>query len=82
MISKQRRGGIDPGTQDAVMVRVATGRQGGPQGLRCGRRKGCQSPVSALLDELEKELPDVGACLKDGLWTGEAENVLLEKHSG
>jgi hypothetical protein len=32
------------------------------------------------VEELSEKMPEVGRCLKDGLWTTEAEEKLLETY--
>jgi L-sorbose 1-phosphate reductase len=41
----------------------------------------CKNLGLIRLEELGQNLPDVAACLRDGLWTLEAEKQLLARHS-
>lgn len=88
MLGKAESGRLDTN----VSVAAISGMQGATDGIRAVENRSiagkiivypaCRSLGLIRLEELESELPDVAACLKDGLWTGEAEKVLLEKHSG
>jgi hypothetical protein len=39
----------------------------------------CRNLPLTPLEKLAETMPDVAACLEDGLWTGEAEKMLLNK---
>ena len=87
MLGKAESGQLDTN----VSVAAISGMEGATEGIRAVENRSiagkiivypaCRSLGLIRLEDLEKELPDVGACLKDGLWTGEAEKMLLEKHS-
>jgi len=71
-----------------VSVAAVSGLDGALDGIRAVENRtiagkivvypACKGLGLTQLDELEEKLPEVAACLKDGLWTMEAEKKLLE----
>jgi threonine dehydrogenase-like Zn-dependent dehydrogenase len=74
-----------------VSVAAISGFAGAVEGIRAVENRSipgkimvypaCRTMGLIRLEELAQKLPDVAACLNDGLWTMEAEKTLLEKHS-
>jgi threonine dehydrogenase-like Zn-dependent dehydrogenase len=74
-----------------VSVAAISGFEGAVEGIRAVENRSipgkimvypaCKSMGLVRLEELSQKLPDVGACLKDGIWTIEAEKKLLDGHS-
>ena len=74
-----------------VSVAAISGFEGAVDGIRAVENRSipgkimvypaCKSMGLIRLEELAQKLPDVAACLKDGLWTMEAEQKLLDGHS-
>lgn len=74
-----------------VSVAAISGFEGAVAGIRAVENRSipgkimvypaCKSMGLIRLEELAQKLPDVAACLKDGLWTLEAEKTLIERHS-
>ncbi len=88
MLAKAESGRLDTN----VSVAAISGMAGATEGIRAVENRSiagkiivypaCRSLGLIKLEELEEKLPDVGECLSDGLWTDQAEKVLLERHSG
>jgi len=88
MLGKAQSGQLDTN----VSVAAISGMEGATDGIRAVENRAiagkiivypaCRSLGLIRLEELSENLPGVGACLRDGLWTAEAERVLLEEHSG
>ncbi len=74
-----------------VSVAAISGFEGSVDGIRAVENRSipgkimvypaCKSMGLIRLEELAQKLPEVAACLKDGLWTMEAERVLLDRYS-
>ena len=74
-----------------VSVAAISGFEGAVEGIRAVENRSipgkimvypaCKSLGLIRLEELAQKLPDVAACLNDGLWTIEAEKKLLDRHS-
>ncbi len=74
-----------------VSVAAICGFEGAVEGIRAVENRSvagkimvypaCRSLGLTRLEELAQKMPDVAACLNDGLWTREAEKTLLEKHA-
>jgi hypothetical protein len=74
-----------------VSVAAISGFEGAVEGIRAVENRSipgkimvypaCKSLGLIRLEELAQKLPEVAACLKDGLWTIEAEKKLLERYS-
>lgn len=87
MLEKVETGRLDTN----VSVAAISGFEGAVEGIRAVENRlipgkimvypACKSMGLIRLEELGQKLPDVAACLKDGLWTIEAERRLIEKHS-
>jgi threonine dehydrogenase-like Zn-dependent dehydrogenase len=87
MLEKVASGRLDTN----VSVAALSGFEGAVEGIRAVENRlipgkimvypACKSLGLIRLEELGQKLPDVAACLKDGLWTIEAERELIEKHS-
>jgi len=75
-----------------VSVAAISGFEGAVDGIRAVENRSvagkimvypaCRSMGLIRLEELPAKMPDVAACLNNGLWTREAERTLLEKHAG
>jgi threonine dehydrogenase-like Zn-dependent dehydrogenase len=75
-----------------VSVAAITGFEGAVEGIRAVENRlvagkimvypTCRSMGLIRLEELAARMPDVAACLNNGLWTRQAEKTLLEKHAG
>lgn len=75
-----------------VSVAAICGFEGAVEGIRAVENRlvagkimvypACKSLGLTRLEDLPGKLPDVAACLNNGLWTREAEKTLLEKHAG
>jgi threonine dehydrogenase-like Zn-dependent dehydrogenase len=84
MLAKVESGRLDTN----VSVAAISGFGGAVEGIRAVENRSipgkimvypaCQSLGLTRLEELGEKLPHVAACLKDGLWTMEAEKKLLE----
>ncbi len=87
MLEKVESGRLDTN----VSVAAVSGFAGAVEGIRAVENRSipgkimvypaCKSMGLIRLEELAQKLPDVAACLKDGLWTIEAEKKLLDKYS-
>jgi threonine dehydrogenase-like Zn-dependent dehydrogenase len=87
MLEKVESGRLDTN----VSVAAISGFEGAVEGIRAVENRSipgkimvypaCKSLGLVRLEELSQTLPDVAACLKDGLWTTEAEKKLLEGYS-
>lgn len=74
-----------------VSVAAISGLEGALDGIRAVENRtiagkivvypACEGLGLTELHELEEKLPEVAACLKDGLWTTEAEKKLLETYA-
>ena len=74
-----------------VSVAAICGFEGAVEGIRAVENRSvagkimvypaCRSLGLIRLEELPQKMPDVAACLNNGLWTREAEKKLLEKYS-
>lgn len=74
-----------------VSVAAVSGFEGAVEGIRAVENRliagkimvypACRSLGLIRLEELSQKMPDVAACLNNGLWTREAELALLEKHA-
>jgi len=74
-----------------VSVAAISGFEGAVEGIRAVENRlvagkimvypACRSMGLIRLEELAAKMPDVAACLSNGLWTREAEKTLLEKHA-
>jgi threonine dehydrogenase-like Zn-dependent dehydrogenase len=88
MLAKTESGRLDTN----VSVAAISGMAGATEGIRAVENRtvagkiivypACRELGLIRLEELARKMPDVAAYLKDGLWTGDAERVLLEKHGG
>jgi threonine dehydrogenase-like Zn-dependent dehydrogenase len=84
MLEKVTTGRLDTN----LSVAAISGLDGAVEGIRAVEDRSiagkivvypaCKGLGLVRLEELTEELPAVGACLKDGLWTAEAEQKLLE----
>jgi len=71
-----------------VSVAAVSGMEGATEGIRAVESRSvagkiivypaCRDLPLVPLEDLGRELPEVAACLCDGLWTKEAEKKLLE----
>ena len=87
MLEKVESGRLDTN----VSVAAISGFEGAVEGIRAVENRSipgkimvypaCKSLGLIRLEELAQKLPDVAACLKDGLWTIEAEKKLLDGYS-
>lgn len=87
MLEKVESGRLDTN----VSVAAISGFEGAVEGIRAVENRSipgkimvypaCKSMGLIRLEELAQKLPDVAACLKDGLWTMAAEKKLLDGHS-
>lgn len=74
-----------------VSVAAISGFEGAVEGIRAVENRliagkimvypACRSLGLTRLEELPQKMPDVAACLKNGLWTREAEKKLLDKYT-
>ncbi|MBP7050034.1 MAG: alcohol dehydrogenase catalytic domain-containing protein [Phycisphaerae bacterium] len=74
-----------------VSVAAICGFEGAVEGIRAVENRliagkimvypACRSLGLTRLEELPQKMPDVAACLKNGLWTREAEKTLLDKYA-
>ncbi len=86
MLAKAQSGRLDTN----VSVAAISGMQGATEGIRAVENRliagkiivypACRELGLIRLEELEKKLPEVGAALCEGLWTAEAERVLLDRY--
>jgi threonine dehydrogenase-like Zn-dependent dehydrogenase len=86
MLEKVQSGRLDTN----VSVAAITGLDGAVEGIRAVESRSiagkimvypaCKGLGLIRLEDLPGKLPDVGACLRDGLWTPEAERKLLERY--
>lgn len=84
MLEKVETGQLDTN----VSVAAISGIEGAIDGIRAVENRAvagkivvypaCKGLELIRLDELKEKLPEVAACLNDGLWTAEAEKKLLE----
>jgi threonine dehydrogenase-like Zn-dependent dehydrogenase len=75
-----------------VSVAAISGFEGAVEGIRAVENRSvagkimvypaCRSLGLIRLEDLPAKMPDVAACLNNGLWTRQAEKTLLEKHTG
>jgi threonine dehydrogenase-like Zn-dependent dehydrogenase len=87
MLEKVESGRLDTN----VSVAAISGFEGAVAGIRAVENRSipgkimvypaCKELGLIRLEELAQKLPDVAACLKDGLWTLEAEKQLLARYS-
>jgi threonine dehydrogenase-like Zn-dependent dehydrogenase len=87
MLEKVESGRLDTN----VSVAAICGFEGAVEGIRAVENRSipgkimvypaCKNLGLIRLEELSQKLPDVAACLRDGLWTTEAEKKLLEGYS-
>jgi threonine dehydrogenase-like Zn-dependent dehydrogenase len=83
MLEKAESGRLDTN----VSVAAICGLEGATEGIRAVENRsiagkiivypGCRGLGLVRLEELNKKMPEVAECLSDGLWTKEAEDVLL-----
>jgi len=84
MLEKVETGRLDTN----VSVAAVSGLEGAVAGIRAVENRliagkivvypACKGLELVRLEELQEKLPAVAACLKDGLWTAEAERKLIE----
>jgi threonine dehydrogenase-like Zn-dependent dehydrogenase len=84
MLEKAESGRLDTN----VSVAAVSGMDGATEGIRAVEKRtiagkiivypACRDLGLVTLERLAEKLPEVGACLKDGLWTRQAEGKLLE----
>ncbi len=84
MLEKVETGQLDTN----VSVAAVSGLAGAVEGIRAVENRlvagkivvypACKGLGLVRLEEMPEKLPEVAACLKDGLWTTQAENKLLE----
>jgi threonine dehydrogenase-like Zn-dependent dehydrogenase len=87
MLEKVEAGRLDTN----VSVAAISGFEGAVEGIRAVENRSipgkimvypaCKGLGLIRLGELVRKLPDVAACLQDGLWTIEAERRLLDRYS-
>ncbi len=87
MLEKVESGRLDTN----VSVAAVSGLEGAVEGIRAVENRliagkilvypSCKGLGLTRLAELAAKLPDVAACLKDGLWTIEAEKKLLDRYA-
>jgi threonine dehydrogenase-like Zn-dependent dehydrogenase len=87
MLEKVESGRLDTN----VSVAAISGLEGAVEGIRAVENRliagkilvypACKGLGLTRLEELPEKLPDVAACLQDGLWTIEAERALLDRYS-
>jgi threonine dehydrogenase-like Zn-dependent dehydrogenase len=87
MLEKVESGRLDTN----VSVAAISGLEGAVEGIRAVENRliagkilvypACKGLGLTRLEELPDKLPDVAACLQDGLWTIEAERALLDRYS-
>jgi hypothetical protein len=87
MLSKVESGRLDTN----LSVAAISGLEGATAGIRAVENRSiagkiivypaCRDLGLVTLEELAEKMPDVAECLKDGLWTTEAEKKLLEKYT-
>jgi len=87
MLEKVESGRLDTN----VSVAAISGLEGAVEGIRAVENRSiagkilvypaCKGLGLTRLEELGTKLPDVAACLKDGLWTIEAEKKLLDRYA-
>ncbi len=87
MLEKVESGRLDTN----VSVAAISGLEGAVEGIRAVENRliagkilvypACKGLGLTRLEELQEKLPDVAACLQDGLWTLEAEKALLVRYS-
>jgi L-sorbose 1-phosphate reductase len=86
MLAKVESGRLDTN----VSVAAVCGLEGATNGIRAVEKRliagkiivypACRGMGLVRLEELNEEMPDVAACLNDGLWTKQAEQKLLENY--
>jgi threonine dehydrogenase-like Zn-dependent dehydrogenase len=84
MLEKAESGSLDTN----VSVAAITGLEGATEGIRAVEDRSiagkivvypaCRDMGLVTLEELKEKMPEVGACLNNGLWTKQAEDKLLE----
>jgi threonine dehydrogenase-like Zn-dependent dehydrogenase len=84
MLQKVESGRLDTN----VSVAAVSGMEGATDGIRAVENRSiagkiivypaCRDLGLVPLEELSAKLPEVAGCLRDGLWTKEAENKLME----
>jgi NADPH:quinone reductase-like Zn-dependent oxidoreductase len=87
MLEKVESGRLDTN----VSVAAISGLEDAVEGIRAVENRliagkilvypACKGLGLTRLEELKEKLPDVAACLKEGLWTIEAERALLDRYS-
>lgn len=85
MLEKVESGRLDTN----VSVAAISGFEGAVEGIRAVENRSvagkimvypaCRDLSLVRLEDLHKEMPAVAACLRDGIWTPEAEKKLLEQ---
>jgi len=86
MLSKVESGRLDTN----LSVAAISGLQGAADGIRAVENRSiagkiivypsCRNLELVTLQELAEKMPDVAECLKDGLWTRQAEQKLLDNY--
>lgn len=86
VLAKVKSGKLDTN----VSVAAVCGLESSIQGIRSVENRqiagkivvypSCRGLGLVLLEELGEKMPEVAECLNDGLWTGQAEQKLLEKY--
>jgi len=84
MLEKAKSGSLDTN----VSVAAISGLEGATEGIRAVENRSiagkivvypaCRDMVLVTLEELSEKMPEVAACLNNGLWTKDAEDKLLE----
>ncbi len=87
MLSKAESGRLDTN----VSVAAVSGFEGATEGIRAVENRSiagkivvypaCRDLGLVTLEEMPEKMPEVAACLNDGLWTKQAEQKLLEMYS-
>jgi threonine dehydrogenase-like Zn-dependent dehydrogenase len=87
VLSRVEAGRVDTN----LSVAAVCGLDGATEGLRaiekrniCGKivaYPACKGLGLTTLEQMKEKMPEVAECLNDGLWTKEAEKVLLEKYA-
>ncbi|MGB2865970.1 MAG: hypothetical protein WBC05_21735, partial [Sedimentisphaerales bacterium] len=86
MLSKAESDRLDTN----LSVAAISGLEGATAGIRAVENRSiagkiivypaCQDLGLVRLEELDEKMPDVAECLSDGLWTRQAEKILLENY--
>ena len=87
MLEKAESGRLDTN----VSVAAVSGFEGATEGIRAVENRSiagkiivypaCRDLGLVTLEEMTEKMPEVAACLNDGLWTKAAEQKLLEMYS-